>query len=118
MKILGREPTLVIQAISALLGVFVTFGLPGLSATQAAAIVAVLTAVTTAINAAMVRPIAPAAFTGLVTAIAVLVAAYGLEVSQETVGAVQVAVVGVLALLTRTQVSPTSGPTPPVPLRR
>ncbi|MEU5946325.1 hypothetical protein ABZ793_12275 [Micromonospora sp. NPDC047465] len=110
MKIFGREPTLYIQALSALLGVFVTFGLPGLSATQAAAIVAALTAVTTAVNAAMVRPVAPAAFTGVVTALAVLVAAYGLEVSQETVGAVQVAVVGVLALLTRTQVTPTADP--------
>jgi len=97
VKIFGREPTLYIQALSALLGVAVTFGLPGLSATQAAAIVAVLTAATTAVNAALVRPVAPAAFTGLVTALAVLVAAYGLDVSQETVGAVQVAVVGVLA---------------------
>lgn len=110
MKIFGREPTLVIQAISALLGVIVTFGIDGLSAIQAAAVVAVLTAVTTAINAAAVRPVAPAAFTGLVTALAVLVAAYGLNVSQETVGAVQVAVVGVLALLTRNQVTPAADP--------
>lgn len=108
MKFFGREPTLYIQAISAALGVAVTFGLDGLSATQAAAIVAVLTAVTTAINAALVRPVAPAAFTGLVTAAAVLLAAYGLEVAQETVGAVQVAVIAVLALLTRTQVAPTA----------
>ncbi len=110
MKLFGREPTLVIQAFSAFLGVLVTFGVDGLSATQAAAIVAVLTAVTTAINAAAVRPVAPAAFTGLVTAVAVLVAAYGLNVSQETVGAVQVAVVGVLALLTRNQVTPAPDP--------
>ncbi|MEU4777457.1 hypothetical protein [Micromonospora sp. NPDC023633] len=110
MKIFGREPTLYIQALSALLGVFVTFGLPGLSATQAAAIVAVLSALLAAVNAAMVRPVAPAAFAGLVTALAVLVAAYGMDVSQETVGAVQVAVVGVLALLTRTQVTPAADP--------
>lgn len=106
MKIFGREPTLAIQALSALLGVAVTFGLPNLSATQAAAIVAVMSGVLAVVNAVAVRPVAPAAFTGLVTAVAVLVAAYGLEVSQETVGAVQVAVVGVLALLTRAQVSP------------
>lgn len=110
MKLFGREPTLYIQALSAMLGVFVTFGVDGLSATQAAAIVAVLSAVLAAVNAAMVRPVAPAAFTGLVTAVAVLVAAYGLEVSQETVGAVQVAVVGVLALLTRNQVTPAADP--------
>lgn len=110
MKIFGREPTLYIQALSAMLGVFVTFGVDGLSATQAAAIVAVLSAVLAAVNAAMVRPVAPAAFTGLVTAVAVLVAAYGMEVSQETVGAVQVAVVGVLALLTRNQVTPAADP--------
>lgn len=110
MKLFGREPTLYIQALSAMLGVFVTFGVDGLSATQAAAIVAVLSAVLAAVNAAMVRPVAPAAFTGLVTAVAVLVAAYGMEVSQETVGAVQVAVVGVLALLTRNQVTPAADP--------
>ncbi|MEV1331112.1 hypothetical protein AB0J20_16220 [Micromonospora costi] len=110
MKLFGREPTLWIQAIAALLGVFVTFGLPGLSATQAAAIVAALTAAAAAVNAALVRPVAPAAFTGLVTAVAVLVAAYGLNVSQETVGAVQVAVVGFLALLTRNQVTPAADP--------
>ncbi|GIJ10720.1 hypothetical protein ACFFMR_18820 [Micromonospora andamanensis] len=110
MKIFGREPTLWIQALSAFLGVAVTFGVPGLSATQAAAIVAATSAVFAAINAALVRPVAPAAFTGLVTAFAVLVAAYGLDVSQETVGAVQLTVVAVLALLTRTQVTPASDP--------
>ncbi|GAB3856523.1 hypothetical protein GCM10029963_53040 [Micromonospora andamanensis] len=110
MKIFGREPTLWIQALSAMLGVLVTFGVPGLSATQAAAIVAAVSAVFAAINAALVRPVAPAAFTGLVTAFAVLVAAYGLDVSQETVGAVQLTVVAVLALLTRTQVTPAADP--------
>ena len=116
MKLFGREPTLYIQAISALLGVAVTFGIDGLSAEQSAAIIAVLSAVLAAVNATMVRPVAPAAFTGLVTAVAVLVAAYGLDVSQETVGAVQVAVVGVLALLTRNQVTPKT--TPAASLRR
>ncbi|WP_047892145.1 hypothetical protein [Micromonospora sp. RV43] len=116
MTTFGREPTLYIQALSALLGVLVTFGIDGLSAEQSAAIIAVLSAVLAAVNATLVRPVAPAAFTGLVTAVAVLVAAYGLDVSQETVGAVQVAVVGVLALLTRNQVTPKT--TPAAQLRR
>jgi small basic protein len=106
VKLFGREPTLVLQAISALLGIFVALGIPGLSAYQAAAIIAALTAVIAAINAALVRPVAPAAFTGLVTAVATLVAAYGLDLTQQLVGAVQLTVVTVLALLIRGQVSP------------
>lgn len=111
-KIFGREPTLILQSISALLAVVVTFGLPGLSATQAALIVAALSAAVGVVNAVLVRPIAPAAFTGLVAALAALVAGYGLDVAQQTVGAVQVAVVAVLALITRNQVSPVADPQP------
>lgn len=102
----GREPALWIAALAALLGIGVTLGLDGLSATQAAAIVAVLNAAAAVWTALKVRPVAPAAFTGAVSAGAALLVAYGLDVSQETVGAINVAVLAVLSLLTRGQVSP------------
>lgn len=102
----GREPALWLATISASLSLAVTLGAPGLSAEQAALIVAAITAVFGAWKAATVRPVAPAVFTTLVTAIAALVTGYGFAVSSETVGAVQAIVVTGLALLLRQQVSP------------
>jgi hypothetical protein len=107
MKIFGREPALVIASISAALSLLVTFNF-GLSSEQAGAIVAVISAVFAVATAAITRPIAPSAFTGLVAAVVALLAAYGLEFSTETVGALNAVVLAVLGLLTRGQVSPAS----------
>jgi hypothetical protein len=109
-RVFGREPTAVLQAVSALLAVLVTFGFDGLSAKQAALIVAVLAAGIGVVNAVLVRPVTPAAFTAFVAALAALLTGYGLELSQELVGAVQVAVVAVLALVVRNQVTPAADP--------
>jgi hypothetical protein len=106
MRIFGREPALIIATVSAALSLLVSFGFDGLSAEQAATIVAVISAVFAAATAAITRPIAPSAFTGLVAAAVALLAAYGLDVSQETVGALNAVVLAVLGLLTRGQVSP------------
>jgi hypothetical protein len=108
MKIFGREPTLVLQALSAVLAVFVTFGWDGLTDVQAGAIVAFATALIGVANAIAVRPWQPALFTGLITAGAVLLGTYGINLDQKLIGAVQVAVTAVMALLTRVQVSPAS----------
>jgi hypothetical protein len=105
LKIVNREPALVITAISAALSLLVTFNV-GLSGEQAGAIVAVISGVLAAATAAMTRPIAPSAFTGLVAVIVALLAAYGFNVSPETVGALNAVVLAVLGLLTRGQVSP------------
>lgn len=113
MKILGREPTVIIQTLAALLGIGVAFGLPNLSAEQAGFIIAAIYALLGAFNAFAVRPIAPAAFIGAVGAIAALTAAYGLEFSQEQIGSVSSALVAVIVLLTRAQVSPVNDPRPP-----
>jgi len=112
MRIFGREPTVVLQAISALLAVFVTFGWDGLSAQQASLIVAATAALIGVLNALATQPIAPAAFTAFVAAGAALLTGYGLDLSQELVGAVQVVVVSVLALLVRPQVTPVVDPRP------
>lgn len=110
MKIFGREPTLVLQAASALLAFLVTFGWDGLSDKQAGAIVAVLAAVFGVVNALQVRPVAPAVFTTLITTGAALLATYGLDFPQERIGQFQLAVVAVVALLTRQQVTPAADP--------
>lgn len=112
MKIFGREPALVLAGVSAGLSLIVSFNF-GLSAEQAGAIVAVGSAVFAAATAAVTRPIAPSAFTGVVAAAVALLAAYGLEVSAETVGALNAAVLAVLGLVTRGQVSPTPAPIKP-----
>lgn len=112
MKIFGREPTLVLQAISALLSIFVAVGLPNLSAEQAGLIIAAVSAVFGVVNAFLVRPVAPTAFVGLVGAGAALLAAYGLDVSQSVVGSVSAATIALLTLLARGQVTPVVDPDP------
>jgi len=106
MKLLGREPVVVLNTLSAVLGLVVTLGVTSLTAEQAGATVAVVSAILGGIAAAMTRPIAPQAFTAIVAAGATAVAAFGFEVSQETVGAVNTVVLAVLTLLTRVQVTP------------
>lgn len=109
MKIFGREPALIISATGAVLGVVVSFNV-GLSAVEAGWWMALLSAGFGAAAAAATRPIAPAAFTGLVAAGAGLLTAYGFDVSAETVGSINAAVLAGLALLTRGQVSPVAKP--------
>ncbi|MFE9337778.1 hypothetical protein [Streptomyces sp. NPDC007063] len=111
MRVFGREPALVINSISAALSLLVTFQF-GLTTAQAGAIVAVVSAVFAAVAATVTRPIAPQAFTGLVAAVAALVAAFGFEVSAETIGAVNGLVLAGLALLTRGQVTPSKPDAP------
>ena len=112
MKILGREPVVVLNTLSAVLGLVVTLGVTSLTAEQAGATVAVVSAILGGIAAAMTRPIAPQAFTAIVAAGATAVAAFGFEVSQETVGAVNTVVLAVLTLLTRVQVTPSKPDAP------
>jgi hypothetical protein len=112
VKLFGREPVVVLNTLSAVLGLIVTLGVTSLTAEQAGATVAVVSAVLGGIAAAMTRPIAPQAFTAIVAAGATAVAAFGFEVSQETVGAINTVVLAGLTLLTRVQVTPSS-PTAP-----
>lgn len=107
-----REPTLVIGVVAAILSLIVSFGFDWMTAEQAALIIAALNGVLGVVNAVKVRPVAPAAFTYAVGAVAALLAAYGLNVGQETVGAINGLVLAVLMLLTRGQVTPAKDPRP------
>ena len=106
MKLFDREPTLWLAALSSLIIVVGTFGLDLLNGQQAALLVVAINAVFGAINAYAVRPISPVAFTYAIGALVALVAAYGINLPIETVAAINAAVVPVLALLSRGQVSP------------
>lgn len=112
MRIFGREPVVILNTLSAALGLLVSLGFAGLTAEQAGAIVGIVTAILGAVAAAMTRPIAPQAFTTIVAAGGVLVATFGYEVSQSTIGAINTLVLAGLTLLARAQVSPSSPQAP------
>lgn len=112
MRVFGREPTVIVQTLAAILALGVAFKLPNLTTEQAGLIIAAVYAVLGAFNAFAVRPVAPAAFIGLVGAVAALTGAYGLHFSQAQVGSVSAALVSVIVLLTRGQVSPVADPRP------
>lgn len=113
LKVLGREPALILGVLSAALSLVVTLGL-GLTTDQAGALVAVVGGVFAAITAVATRPIAPAAFTGLVVVAAALLSSFHFNVAPATVGAINTVVVAVLVLLTRGQVSPATPALSPV----
>lgn len=106
MKLLGREPTLYIAVISQVVILLGTFGFHLLTGQQAALIVVAINAVFAAINALAVRPISPIAFTYAVGSIVAVAGSYGLNLPIETVAAINALTIGVLALLSRGQVSP------------
>lgn len=110
MKIFGREPTLVIAALNAIVLIVGTIGLRLLTGEQAALAVVVINAIFGVVNAWAVRPISPAVFTYAIASILALTASYGLTLPIETVAAINAAVVPILALLTRDQVSPQETP--------
>ena len=106
MKILGREPTLWIGVISSAVILLGTFQFQLLTGEQAALIVVAINAIAGAANAWLVRPISPVAFTYAVGALVAVATSYGLNLSIETVAAINAAVIPTLALLSRGQVSP------------
>lgn len=110
MKIFGREPTLWLAVIDTLVVIVGTLGTHWISGDQAGLIVAAIQAVFFAVNAWAVRPISPISFTYAIGAITALVAGYGFHVPDATLAALNGAVVPILALLSRGQVSPVETP--------
>lgn len=112
MKLFGREPALWINVIAAVLSMFVTFQMSGLSDSQATNIVAALTAAAGVITAIKTRPWSVSLFTGFISSAAVLAAGYGLDFSQQQIGAVQLIAATILTLLARGQIEPAPDPVP------
>lgn len=106
MRIFGREPALWLAAIQAALTILVGFGFSWLSADQAALWMVAINAVFGTITAFMTRPVAPTVFTHLLAVVATLLAAYGLDLSQELVASVNGLVIAVVMLITRAEISP------------
>lgn len=106
MRIFGREPTLWLAGIYAVLTVLGTTGLAHFSGTQANLTNAAIAAIVGAVNAYAVRPISPVSFTYALAALVQLAAAYGILIPEATLTAINGLVVPALALLSRGQVSP------------
>lgn len=106
LSLIKTEPALFSGAAQAVLGIIAAFGI-GFTADQTAGILAVTGALLGAVTAAVTRPVSPAAFSGLVTAAAVLVTAYGVHLPAGAVGSVNLLVSTGFALLgARPQVTP------------
>jgi len=106
VKLLGRDPTLWIGAISSLVILVGTVGLDLLNGQQAVLIVVAINALAAAANAYTVRPIAPVAFTYAIGSLIAVAGAYGFNLTMEQVAAINAGVIPLLALLSRGQVSP------------
>jgi hypothetical protein len=103
----GREPALWIQGVAATLAALIVFGVPGLDDQVAAGVTGVLTAGAAALTAKQVRPIAPSIFGALVSAVAGLVGTIHLyDVTQQQLGAIQLAIAAGVVLVTRPQQEP------------
>jgi len=104
MKLLGREPAVIIGAIGALITLLVSLQIPGLNAGQGAALTSTVTAL---IIAATTRPIAPALFTAVVAPTVALFAEYGMHVDDSvTVALTSVILAGFTLFGVRPQVWP------------
>ncbi|MES2211367.1 MAG: hypothetical protein V4515_14485 [Chloroflexota bacterium] len=110
MKIFGREPTLIIGFIAAVVAALVALNFEWLTPGAGAAIVALVGG---AVTAATTRPWAPGLFAGLVAAGGALLAEYGLHLSGELLASLAFLVVAGFALFgVRGQVTPVNNRAP------
>jgi hypothetical protein len=103
---LRREPALWLATLQALLAALVGFKFDWLSAEQAALWVSLINVAIGAVMAWRTRPIAPSLYTTAFSVGVTLLAAYGLDVTQEMVGFINMAIVSVVTFLARGQISP------------
>lgn len=102
----SREPAIWVGVIGSILTSAAALELSFLNAGQASAIVAALTAIVIAVRT---RPVAPAIFTGALSAGVALLAEYQVHLSDAWVGLLTSIVLGVCVLLgIRPQVNPTT----------
>jgi hypothetical protein len=105
VRIFNGEPALLLQAVSAAFSLLLAFNV-GLNAEAAGLWIAVITAVFAAITAWITRPVAPAVFTGIVGAVAALMAGYGYEVRPELIAGINALLLVILAPVIRVQITP------------
>lgn len=108
------EWALISAAIAAVLNWLVGHNFHGLTAGQAAAFMVAINAVAALVVALRTRPVPPGVYVYLIASLAALGAAFGLEFSQENVGTFTAAVIAVLGMLHRVQVSPVEAVDPRV----
>lgn len=107
MKSFKYEPVALAAALSSLSALLVAFGLDFLSADQATWIAAAVTAITGAVSAFRTSETPFVLIGAAVKAVAVVAVSYGLDLSQEQIAGLVVAIESVGALaVTRPQVSP------------
>lgn len=106
MKLLGREPALVLGAVNALIMVIGSVGLGLFNGEQAGLLIIVINALAGAATAIVTRPVGPAAFTAVISSLLAFLAAYQIEIPGPTVAAINAGVYPILAFLTRGEVSP------------
>ncbi len=109
---LSREPAAWGAAIVAIVSALVAFRLPWLTGDHEVLITVAVDAVVGLWVAARVRPFAPSAVTYLITALANLVAGYGLDVPAHYVAGLNGLVVALIFALTRVQQTPKADPAP------
>lgn len=102
---LTGEPALILAVVSAAVSLIVAFNV-GLTPEQGGLWVAVITAVFGLVAAILVRPVAPAAFTAVVTAVGALLMGYHLHVDPAVLAQINAVILSVLTLITRHQVTP------------
>lgn len=107
MKVLGfsYEPATILYGVNAAVALLVAYGLD-LSKDQVSAISVVTTALLTIVTAAMTRPVVVSSITAAVGTCLTAVAAFGLHLTADQIGATVTAISIVLALLLRQNVSP------------
>lgn len=101
------EPALILGVISAAVSLIVALNI-GLTAAQGGLWIAVVTAVFGLATALFVRPVSPAAFTAVITAVGDLLLGYHFHVDPGVLAMVNGFVLSVLTLVTRHQVTPVS----------
>lgn len=108
------EWALISAAIAAVLNWLVGFKWESLSAEQAALIMTAINAVAALVMAWRTRPVPPGAYVYVIASLAALGSAYGANWSQEAVGQFTAALIAILGMLHRVQVSPVEAVDPRV----
>lgn len=102
MKILGREPAMIVNTVVAVLALLAAFNIPGLTDETVGLIGAALTAVIAFVVNLLTRSEAITTVgVNMVKALFALAFAYGLELSAEQMGAVVAATMALFALFER-----------------